>query len=131
MKAVRILRLVTALSKRSTSSRARTVGRLFDRRGIGICLAMSGRFNVVPYKNLSAPIFTQIELAVRPGHKVQLIFPQMLHPELVGRSPVECTKLRYSTDVRLLAARRQVAHRHVVDHALAQRRDRFAHLWTP
>src|SRR6516164_6157777 len=55
----------------------------------------------------------------------------MLHPELVGRSPVECTKLRYSTDVCLLAARRQVAHRHVVDHALAQRRDRFAHLWTP
>ena len=29
---------------------------------------------------------------------MQLIFPQMLQPELVGRSPVECTKLRYSTD---------------------------------
>src|SRR5262245_6762959 len=53
----------------------------------------------------------------------------MLHPELVGRSPVECTTLRYSTAVRLLADRRQGALRHVVDHALAQRRDRFAHLW--
>src|SRR5262249_39635048 len=31
------------------------------------------------------------------------------------------------TDVGLLGARRQIAHRHVVDHALAQRRDRPGH----
>ena len=50
---------------------------------------------------------------------MQVIFPQMLDPELVGRSPVERTELRYRTDVCLLGARRQIAHRHVVDHALA------------
>src|SRR4030095_10729402 len=57
--------------------------------------------------------------------------PQMLDPELVGRSPVERTELRYRTDVCLLGARRQIAHRHVVDHALAQRRDRLGHRWAP
>src|SRR5207245_1132220 len=55
----------------------------------------------------------------------------MLDPELVGRSPVERTELRYRTDVCLLGARRQIAHRHVVDHALAQRRDRLGHRWAP
>src|SRR5437660_6234104 len=65
------------------------------------------------------------------GYKVQVIFPQMLDPELVGRSPVERTELRYRTDVCLLGARRQIAHRHVVDHALAQRRDRLGHRWAP
>jgi len=34
-----------------------------------------------------------------------MIVPQMLDPELVGRSPVECTELRYRTDVGLLGAR--------------------------
>src|SRR5262245_34538770 len=51
----------------------------------------------------------------------------MLDPKLVGRSAMERTKLRYRTDVGLLGARRQIAHRHVVDHALAQRRDRPGH----
>ena len=51
---------------------------------------------------------------------MQLIVPQMLQAELVGRSPVERTELRDRTDVCLLGARRQIAHRHVVDHALAQ-----------
>src|SRR5271169_5737906 len=60
-----------------------------------------------------------------------MIFPQMLHPELVGRSPVKRTELRYRTNVSLMGARRQIAHRHVVDHALAQRRDRLGHRWTP
>src|SRR5262249_37484857 len=63
------------------------------------------------------------------GYKVQVIFPQMLDPEVVGRSPVELTELRYRTDVCLLGARRQIAHRHVVDHALAQRRNRLGHRW--
>src|SRR5439155_4997736 len=65
------------------------------------------------------------------GYKMQVIFPEMLDPELVGRSPVERTELRYRTDVCLLGARRQIAHRHVVDHALAQRRDRLGHRWAP
>src|SRR5262249_5149209 len=56
-----------------------------------------------------------------------MIVPQMLDPELVGRSPVECTELRYRTDVGLLGARRQIAHGHILDHALTQRRDRLAH----
>jgi hypothetical protein len=51
----------------------------------------------------------------------------MLDPELIGRSPVERTELRYRTDVSVLGAWRQIAHRHVVDHALAQRRDRLDH----
>src|SRR5438094_6312722 len=55
----------------------------------------------------------------------------MFDPELVGRSPVERTELRYRTDVCLLGARRQIAHRHIVDHALAQRRDRLGHRWAP
>ena len=33
--------------------------------------------------------------------------------------------------IALLGARRQIAHRHVVDHALAQRRDRLGHRWAP
>src|SRR4029453_7914358 len=61
------------------------------------------------------------------GHKVEMIVPQMLDPELIGRSPVESAELRYRTDVSLLGAWRQIAHRHVVDHALAQRRDRLDH----
>src|SRR5208282_5612178 len=60
-----------------------------------------------------------------------MVFPQMLHPELIGRSPVKRTELRYRTNVGLMSARRQIAHRHVVDHALAQRRDRLGHRWTP
>src|SRR5271167_1242991 len=60
-----------------------------------------------------------------------MIFPQMLHPELVGRSPVKRTELRYRANVSLMGARRQIAHRHVVDHALAQRRDWLGHRWTP
>jgi hypothetical protein len=43
-------------------------------------------------------------------HKVQMIFPQMLDPELIGRSAVERTELRDRTDVCLLRARRQIAH---------------------
>jgi hypothetical protein len=52
-------------------------------------------------------------------------------PANVGRSPVERTELRYRTNVCLLGAWRQIAHRHVVNHALAQRRDRLGHRWTP
>src|SRR5208282_4744108 len=60
-----------------------------------------------------------------------MVLPQMLHPELIGRSPVKRTELRYRANVSLMGARRQIAHRHVVDHALAQRRDRLGHRWTP
>ena len=57
---------------------------------------------------------------------MQVKIPHMLDPELVGRSPVERAEVRDRTDVSLLGVRRQVAHRHVVDHALAQRRDLLA-----
>ena len=38
-----------------------------------------------------------------------MVVPQMLNPELVGRSPVECTELCHRTDVGLLGAGRQIA----------------------
>src|SRR5262249_5559235 len=44
------------------------------------------------------------------GHEVEMVVPQMLNPELVGRSPVECTELRHRADVGLLGAGRQIAH---------------------
>src|SRR5271167_2007689 len=65
------------------------------------------------------------------GHQVQMKFPQMLDSEFVGRSQVEGTELRYRTNVCLVGAWRQIAHRHIVDHALAQRRDRLGHRRAP
>ncbi len=54
-------------------------------------------------------------------HEMQLEAPQILEARLARRSAQEGGKGPDGADVTLLCPRREVAHRHVFDHALAQR----------
>ena len=55
--------------------------------------------------------------------QVQLVAPQILDRGRVGRAPKKGSQLSYRTKVVALCLVRELAHPHVVEYALAQRRD--------
>jgi hypothetical protein len=55
--------------------------------------------------------------------QMQLVAPQILDRGRVGRAPKEGGQLSHRTNVMALCLVRELAHPHVVDHALPQRRD--------
>jgi len=55
--------------------------------------------------------------------QVQLVAPQVLDARRVGRAPKEAGKLAHRAYVVALRLVGELAHPHVVDHALAQRAD--------
>ena len=55
--------------------------------------------------------------------QVQLVAPQILDRGRVGRAPKKGGELPHDADVVALRLVRELAHPHVVDHALTQRRD--------
>ena len=55
--------------------------------------------------------------------QMQLVAPQILDRGRVGRAPKEGGQLSYRANVMALCLVRELAHPHVVDHALPQRRD--------
>src|ERR1700724_1888373 len=57
---------------------------------------------------------------------MQLVAPQVLDGGCVGRAPEESGELTDHADITGLRLRCELAHAHVVDHALAQRTDILA-----
>ncbi len=58
--------------------------------------------------------------------QMQLVAPQVLDGGGVGRAPEECGELTDHADITGLGSGCELAHAHVVDHALAQRTDTLA-----
>ena len=73
-----------------------------------------------------------IDDALRPrDNEVQPVVAHVLEAELVGRLLVESGEVGDGVGVDLLRVRRHVAERHVVDHALPQRRYLLGHRCAP
>ena len=64
------------------------------------------------------------------GNEMQLIGADILHAETIRRTIEIATKLRHRINVRLLRHRREIADRHIFDHALAKK-PRLGHLELP
>src|SRR5260370_26566772 len=58
--------------------------------------------------------------------QMKLVAPQVLDGGGVGQAPEECGELTDNADITGLRLRCELAHAHVVDHALAQRTDTLA-----
>jgi hypothetical protein len=55
--------------------------------------------------------------------QVQLVTPQILDRGRVGRTAKKSSELPHHADITALRLVRELAHPHVIDHALPQRRD--------
>jgi hypothetical protein len=109
----------TASRKRTTSSALSTTGSFCGSRACAIRSGKSGREGHAIQEAQRADGLVQRRPRHPAGHQVDLKGADILQIELLRRTAEEAAEFGDGVNVGSLGCRRQVANRHVLDHATA------------